>query len=145
MSRKTSAETFSATRKKMQAVKSKGTKPELALRKALSSNGLKGYRCNLRGLPGTPDIAFTKYKVAVFIDSEFWHGFNWKIKRNDFKKNKAFWFRKIEANIKRDRRVDSELLKIGWIPIRIWSKSFQENPTSHILLIKNQLKKQTWR
>jgi len=145
MKRKRNAEAFSVTRKKMQAVKSKGTKPELALRTAMASSGIRGYRCNLRGLPGTPDIAFTKYQLAIFIDSEFWHGFNWKVRKNDFKKNRKFWFRKIEDNINRDKRVVTALRQQGWKTIRFWNHDFQQNPTSCILLIKKRLKQQSTR
>ncbi|MFZ7175462.1 very short patch repair endonuclease [[Pasteurella] aerogenes] len=98
-------------RKCMQASKSKGTKPEVLLGKALWSLGLC-YRKNDKNIFGKPDFRFKKYKVAVFVDGEFWHGKDWEIRKNDIKSNQSFWIAKIERNITRNREVAEMLLKI---------------------------------
>lgn len=106
-------------RKTMQAVKSKNSQIELRLRKALWSKGYR-YRVHYTGLPGRPDIVFTKAKIAIFCDSEFWHGFDWENRKHDFKSNREFWFRKIERNMERDKRISGELQQMGWRVLRFW-------------------------
>lgn len=66
----------------MRRIKSKNTKPEIILRKALWKRGIRGYRIHYDKIKGSPDIAFTKYKIAIFIDGDFWHGYNWEEKKN---------------------------------------------------------------
>jgi len=90
----------------MSAVKSKNTKPELLLRKALWAKGLR-YRLHVKGLPGKPDIVFSKAKIAVFCDGDFWHGHNWVIRgiaslNDELKRYTPYWRNKIRKNIKRD-------------------------------------------
>src|SRR6056297_76653 len=89
-------------KRNMKAVKSKDSKIEVKLRKALWREGLR-YRKHYSKIPGKPDIVFIGKKVAVFCDSEFWHGKNWEERKNDFKSNKEFWINKIERNIQRDK------------------------------------------
>ena len=96
----------------MQAVKNKDSKIELMLRRALWSRGIR-YRKNVKTVFGHPDIAFLGKKVAVFCDSEFWHGYNWENRKNDFKTNKDFWIPKIERNMKRDIEVTRQLTEDG--------------------------------
>lgn len=103
----------------MQRIKSVDTKPEIFFRKALRSKGVK-YRKNNRKLPGKPDIAISKYKVAVFIDGEFWHGYRWEAKKKKIKANRSYWIPKIEKNIARDKKYTAELRKAGWTVIRFW-------------------------
>ena len=103
----------------MQAIKSKDTSIELSLRKALWKKGIR-YRKNYKKLPGKPDIALTKHKIAVFCDSDFWHGFEWEERKKRIKSNQEYWIPKIERNMERDREVDSELQKMGWTVIRFW-------------------------
>ena len=79
--------------KNMQAVKNKDSKIELMLRTALWNKGYR-YRKNYAKLEGKPDIVLSKYKVAIFCDSEFWHGYNWKVRKYDIKSNKEFWIKK---------------------------------------------------
>lgn len=101
----------------MSMIKGRNTKPEIALRRLLFSKGIKGYRVNYK-LTGKPDIVFSVKKVAVFIDGCFWH----KCPKC-FKKpatNRAFWRKKIDSNIKRDKVVNAELKKKGWKVVRIW-------------------------
>ena len=101
--------------------KNKGTKPELLLAKYLWALGLR-YRKNDRSIFGTPDLSFKRYKIAIFIDGEFWHGKDWDIRKERLQRNREYWIEKIEENIARDVRVDKELRAMGWIPIHFWSK-----------------------
>ena len=116
--------------KNMQAVKNKDSKIELALRKELWNRGIR-YRKNVNGIVGHPDIAFIGIKVAVFCDSEFWHGYDWDNRKNDFKSNQEFWIPKIERNIQRDKDVNDALEKDGWTVLRFWGKEILKN-TSEI-------------
>ncbi len=121
-------------RKNMQAIKSKGTKIEVALAKALWSKGYR-YRKNNRTVLGTPDLTFKKFKIAVFVDSEFWHGKDWKENKNKIKSNQEFWYNKIEANIKRDKKVNKELKKQGWKVLRFWGKEIEKQLEQCVLKI----------
>lgn len=104
----------------MAHIHSENTKPEVVLRRALWSKGIH-YRKNYKKLVGKPDIAITKYKIAVFIDGEFWHGYNWKTKRDKIRRNRSYWVKKIEGNMKRDQKVNEDLRKQGWVILRFWS------------------------
>lgn len=77
---------------------------------------------NLKRLPGSPDIAITKYKIAVFVDGEFWHGQDWENRKQRLKRNREYWIEKIEENIARDKKNDQKLRENGWIPIHFWEK-----------------------
>ena len=96
----------------MKAVKASGSKIETALAKSLFSHGLR-YRKNDKTVFGKPDLTFKKYKIAIFVDSEFWHGKDWEIRKHDHKSNIEFWLTKIERNIERDKEVNWQLLKEG--------------------------------
>ena len=113
-------------RKNMQAIKSKDSEIELLLRKELWRRGLR-YRKNVKNIYGKPDIAFIRKKVAVFCDSEFWHGYNWEERKLDFKSNQDFWIPKIERNIQRDKEVTSKLEADGWTVLRFWGKDIKNN------------------
>lgn len=113
--------------KEMSHVRTKGGKDEVVLRKALWHKGIR-YRTNYKALPGKPDIAITKYKVAVFIDGEFWHGYNWKVKKTRIKKNRDYWIPKIEYNMRHDREVTQKLEDMGWTVLRFWSERVLRNP-----------------
>jgi len=113
-------------RKNMQAVRSSGSQIEITLAKSLFSLGLR-YRKNDASVFGKPDLTFKKYKVAVFVDSEFWHGKDWIIKKFDHKTNQDFWFKKIERNIERDHEVTDTLLADGWKVLRFWGKDITQN------------------
>jgi len=116
-------------RKNMQAVKNKNTKIELMLRKALWSRGLR-YRKNTSKVFGHPDIAFIGRKVAVFCDSEFWHGFDWENKKNEIKTRQDFWIPKIERNMQRDKEVNEKLKAEGWTVLRFWGNNIKKNVES---------------
>lgn len=111
--------------KNMKAVKSKGSKIETLLAKKLWSLGLR-YRKNCKKIFGKPDFVFISLKIAIFCDSEFWHGKNWEIKKHEIKSNQDFWYKKIEQNIKRDQKVNEELSKNGWTILRFWGKEIEK-------------------
>lgn len=113
-------------RKNMQAVKNKDSKIETMLGKALWRKGYR-YRKNDKTVFGKPDFTFKKYKIAVFCDSEFWHGKNWEERKRDHKTNIEFWHKKIERNIERDKEVSEELNKQGWTIIRFWGQDIKKN------------------
>lgn len=106
-------------RKNMQAIRCKDTRIELALRNALWHKGIR-YRKNYKGLPGKPDIAITKYRIAVFCDSDFWHGYDWENRNQRIKSNREYWIPKIERNMQRDREVTAALEDSGWLVLRFW-------------------------
>lgn len=110
----------------MKQVKNKDSKIEILLRKELWSRGLR-YQKNTNKVFGHPDIAFIGKKIAVFCDSEFWHGYNWEERKNDFKSHKEFWIPKIERNIKRDAEVTERLKSEGWTVIRFWGNEIKKD------------------
>ena len=103
----------------MSKIRSKETKPEKLLRKALWELGVR-YRKNVKKLPGSPDIVVSKYKLVIFIDGEFWHGYEWEKKKESIKSNKAFWVPKIERNMQRDAENNLKLKEQGWTVMRFW-------------------------
>lgn len=110
----------------MQRVKNKGTQIETLLCRILWRRGLR-YRKNVSSIYGKPDIVFKGKKIAVFCDSEFWHGFDWDNRKNDFKSNREFWIPKIERNIQRDREVNEKLSSEGWTVLRFWGRDIKES------------------
>ena len=106
-------------RKNMQAIKSKDTSIEIALRTALWHRGIR-YRKNYKQLPGKPDIVITKHKIAIFCDSDYWHGYDWENRHQRIKSNRDYWIPKIERNMKRDKEVTAQLQNAGWIVLRFW-------------------------
>jgi DNA mismatch endonuclease (patch repair protein) len=117
----------------MSAVKSKNTQPEISLRKALWRKGLR-FRVNFNKLPGKPDIVFTKVKLAVFCDGDYWHGHNWAVRGlknldEELSHYSEFWVNKIRRNIERDQEVNSSLKKLGWTVIRIWESEISKGLT----------------
>lgn len=112
-------------KKNMRAIRSKDTTIELALRKALWQRGIR-YRKNYKGLLGKPDIVITKYRIAVFCDSDFWHGYDWENRKARIKSNQDYWIPKIERNMKRDREVTATLVEQGWIVLRFWEHTIRK-------------------
>jgi len=113
----------------MQQVKSKDSEIELALRRELWKRNIR-YRKNVTQIFGKPDIAFIGKKVAVFVDSEFWHGYNWEVKKNEIKSNQDFWIAKIERNMKRDAEVNEHLRFEGWVILRFWGNEIKKDVVS---------------
>ncbi len=125
--------------KNMQAIKNKDSEIELILRKGLWKRGLR-YRKNVKKVYGHPDIAFLSKKVAVFCDSEFWHGYDWDNKKDEIKTRRDFWIPKIERNIQRDIEVTKILEDNGWIVLRFWGKDIKKNSEECINTIERILK-----
>ena len=126
-------------RRNMKYIKSRDTKPELTLRRALWHSGLRGYRKNYQALPGKPDIAYTRYKIAVFVDGEYFHGKDWNNglkERTQRGTNASYWTAKIERNIRHDCEVESRLRSLGWQVIRFWSRDVLKNPDECVKRIR---------
>ena len=130
-----SYDTDESTSLRMSRVKLKKGTEETTLAKALWKEGFR-YRLNYKKLSGSPDIAIMKYHIAVFVDGEFWHGFEWEKRKPKLKRNRDYWIEKIEENISRDKRVDNELIEKGWTPIHFWSKDIKKNVFSCVRKIK---------
>jgi DNA mismatch endonuclease Vsr len=129
-------------RRNMQAVKSKGSKIEIALAKALWQKGLR-YRKHNKTVFGKPDFTFKKYKIAIFVDSEFWHGKDWETKKHDHKSNQDYWFKKIQRNIERDIEVNKKLKSEGWSVLRFWGKDIQNRLQSCVEKVEEAIKNAT--
>ena len=103
----------------MSAIKSKNTKPEIAVRKLLHSMGFR-FRLHRKDLPGSPDIVLPKYKTVIFVHGCFWHRHeNCKYASNP-KTRKEFWESKFKANVKRDKEIQEKIKNIGWQSVVIW-------------------------
>lgn len=132
------------THKIMSAIKHKDTKPEMMLRKALWHRGLR-YRTNYTKLPGRPDIVFTKAKLVVFCDGDFWHGHNWAIRgipslEDELTGYSEFWQNKIRGNIKRDKEHTFQLESSGWKVLRFWESDILTNVDTCVNKIEAQYK-----
>ncbi len=111
--------------KLMSKIRSTETKPEQKLRRFLWGLGIR-YRKNVKSMPGTPDIVIAKHKIVIFVDGEFWHGFNWEIKKNQIKSNRDFWIPKIENNMRRDSTNNQIYKNKGWIVLRFWEHQIKK-------------------
>lgn len=127
-------------RKAMQHVKSKDTSIELKLRKALWAKGIR-YRKNYPMIPGKPDIVLTKYKIAIFCDSEFWHGKNWSSLKKQLQRgnNPNYWIKKIQRTIDRDTKNDILLRSQGWTVIRFWGKEIIDHTNDCVDLVEDAI------
>lgn len=110
----------------MSKIRGNDTKIEVKLRLALLHLGIR-YRKNYKKLPGSPDIALTKYRIAVFCDSDFFHGYNWDARKCKIKSNRDYWIHKIEENIQRDREYDNLLAEKGWIVLHFWEHQINKD------------------
>ncbi len=110
----------------MGKIRGKNTKPELAFRKALWEAGYR-YRIDYKKLIGKPDVALKKYRTVVFIDGEFWHGYNWEERKQKIKSNREFWIPKIERNMQRDEEVNNELKALGYTVFRFWESEVKKD------------------
>ena len=122
----------------MQNIKSKDTKIEVQLRKALWAKGYR-YRKNDKKLPGKPDIVLGKYKIVIFCDSEFFHGKDWEVLKPRLEKgtNPEYWVKKIENNRRRDDEINKELTFEGWTVIRFWGKDIKNKLDECIKVIED--------
>ena len=126
--------------KNMKNIRSKDTSIELKLRKELWRRGYR-YRKNYTELPGKPDIVLTKYKIAIFCDSEFFHGKDWEIlkPRLEKSKNSEYWQKKITRNMERDEEVNKQLMFLGWTVIRFWGKDLLKDTDECIKVIEETI------
>lgn len=123
--------------KNMKNIHSKDTSIELKLRKALWKNGIR-YRKNMNQLPGKPDIVITKYKIAIFCDSEFFHGKDWEVLRPRLEQgnNAEYWVKKLKRNMERDDIVNKQLLYEGWTVIRFWGRDIMKDTDQCVKVIQ---------
>lgn len=124
----------------MKNIKNKDTGIEVTLRKALWSKGYR-YRKNDKKLPGKPDIVLSKYKIAIFCDSEFFHGKDWEVLKPQLEKGKnaEFWIKKISGNQRRDEEVNKQLEYLGWTVIRFWGKDIMKRTDECIQVIEETI------
>ncbi len=123
----------------MSRIKGKGTKPELWLRKQLWASGVRGYRVNYKDLPGKPDIVFTKYKLAVFINGCYWHGCEtcgWKPPKH----NVDYWVNKITRNRQRDVTNQLALESMGYAVLTLWEHDLKKGAVNSVVRIQEYLK-----
>ena len=124
----------------MSSIKNKDTGIEVKLRKELWKRGYR-YRKNYSKLPGKPDIVLTKYRIAIFCDSEFFHGKDWDVLKPQLEKgqNADFWIKKISRNKERDDEINKQLLFMGWTVIRFWGKEINKHPDECIKVIEENI------
>lgn len=124
----------------MQRVKSKDSEIEKILRNALWNKGYR-YRKNVKDVFGHPDIFFKSKKVAIFCDSEFWHGYDWERKKNEIKTRQDFWIPKIERNMQRDKEVNMKLSEEGWTVLRFWGTEIKKQTENCVKEIEKCIKR----
>lgn len=126
--------------KTMSHIRGKDTSIEIALRKAIWKRGYR-YRKNYKQLPGSPDICLTKYKIAIFCDSEFFHGKDWDVLKPKVENgnNGVYWSKKIQDNIARDCEIDKKLLFMGWTVIHFWGKDILKKTDECIEVIEESI------
>lgn len=123
----------------MSHIKSKDTMPEIMFCKALWHCGIR-YRKNYKKLPGTPDIAITKRKIAIFVDGDFWHAKGHQDNPGEqIKSNREYWVKKLSRNVERDKEVDEELLNLGWLVLRFWESDIKRDVEQCVKLIKEYI------
>lgn len=118
----------------MSHIKSKNTSLEVSFKKLLNKNKLKGYKIYPK-MSGNPDFAFPKKNLVIFIDGDFWHGYNWK--KLHKVPPKKYWQAKIKRTIERDKRYTKQLKKEGWKVLRFWEHEIKRNPEQCIKRICN--------
>lgn len=123
----------------MQAIRGKNTKIEMVLGRALWKKGYR-YRKNNKTVYGKPDFTFKKLKIAIFCDSDFWHGKDWDILKLRLNTNREFWIKKIEQNIKRDIEVNQYLKLKGWTVLRFWEREINKHLDYCLAIIDLEIK-----
>lgn len=126
--------------KNMRAVKYKDSAIEKILRIELWHRGMR-YRKNVKDIFGKPDIVFIKKKIAIFCDSEFWHGYDLENKNKEIKSRREFWIPKIERNIQRDKEVTKTLEEQGWVVLRFWGKEIKKETAKCVSAVEEIYKR----
>lgn len=111
----------------MSRVRGVNTAPELLLRHELWRRGIRGWRLHRRDLPGTPDLVFSRARLAVFVDGAFWHGHPRYLREG---RSGPYWDHKIDTNRRRDRRSRDRLRRLGWRVIRVWDFQVTRDPAA---------------
>lgn len=124
--------------KNMRAIRSTNTKAEVRFAKALWHLGYR-YRKNNRKVFGKPDLTFKKLKIAIFVDSEFFHGKDWETQKDRIKSNIEYWHKKIARNIQRDIEVNNYLESHNWKVIRFWSREIEKKLEDCIGVIQQEI------
>ena len=127
-------------RRVMASIRKKDTKPERVLRSAIWAAGLRGWRCHAR-MVGTPDVVFTRWKLAVFVDGVWWHGHPDYLPHG---RRGPYWDQKIAGNIERDRKVTRELEELGWVVLRFWDIDVLSDPAKAAKETKRRLQILGW-
>lgn len=128
----------------MKRIPQKDTKAEVMLRKELFRRGLR-YLKNVTKLPGRPDMVFSSAGLVVFVDGDFWHGREWRLRGyqsigDAFKTNKGFWVKKIEGNVRRDEANTKKLERDGWVVLRFWASDVEADPSRVADLVESKLR-----
>lgn len=110
----------------MSHVRSCNTKPEIVLRNALWHRGIR-YRKNYGDLPGKPDMAIMRYRIAIFVDGDFWHGRDMEKTSSQIKNNRDYWIPKLQRNKMRDAEVNDLLTEQGWLVLRFWESDIEKH------------------
>lgn len=126
--------------KNMQHIRSKDTRIEVILCKALWKKGYR-YRKNCKDIPGKPDIALMKYRIAIFCDGEFFHGKDWEVLKLRLEKsnNAEYWVNKISRNREHDDEVNKKLIAEGWTVIRFWGKDISNHTDECIRVVEETI------
>ena len=122
----------------MSQIRGKDTSIEISLRKELFSRGIR-YRKNSSSVYGHPDISIKKYKIAIFCDGDFWHGYNWEETKQNLKSNREFWIKKIEHNIDKDIDVNHVLAHMGYTVIRVWEHEIKKDLDGVASMIEREI------
>lgn len=122
----------------MRKIRAANSKAEVAFRKVLWNMGFR-YRLHCKNLPGKPDIVFRRWKIVIFIDGDFWHGYDWGKQKQRIKKNRGYWIPKIERNMQRDQEANEELIARGWQIIRIWEHEVKKEFGATVLRVLRQI------
>jgi DNA mismatch endonuclease (patch repair protein) len=125
----------------MASIKKVNTWPEIVLRRALWRAGVRGWRCHVRSLPGTPDLVFRRWRLVVHVDGAWWHGhpdYFWPGRRG------PYWDTKIQGNMARDRIVDYRFGELGWVSLRLWDVDILSDTETAVEAVCSVLTNRGW-
>ena len=111
----------------MSRIRGRDTSIERILSRSLWHRGLR-FRKNSKAVYGHPDISIRKYRIAIFCDGDFWHGYDWENKKDSIKSHRDYWIPKIERNMQKDVEVNHVLESMGYTVIRVWEHEIRQSP-----------------